>query len=201
MDLGYDVPSAQYVSVPPTTDPQLAFVTYQGDPGGRFGQDIPKAFWDFMQRIPSGWLPTMGYPIGEAFGTQVRVNNQSTFVVVQAFERRVLTYTPTNPGAFKVEFGNIGQHYYRWRYERSRPVSPPPRSNTFIGVPFTTVTFAATVTDVTWTTTIGANKASGVFVVVFVEVTNGGTASADDFFVMDARGMLLSSDSVTLIVQ
>jgi hypothetical protein len=35
---------------------------------------------------------------------------------VQLFERRVLTYTPTNPAAYQVEFGNIGQHYHRWRY-------------------------------------------------------------------------------------
>ena len=114
VDLGYDVPSKTYVSVPPATDPQLAFVTYQGDPGGRFGQDIPKAFWDFMQRIPGGWLPTMGYSIGEAFGTNVQVNGQSTFVVVQAFERRVLTYTPDNAPAWQVEMGNVGLHFLLW---------------------------------------------------------------------------------------
>jgi hypothetical protein len=37
-------------------------------------------------------------------------------VFIQAFERRVLTYTPGNPPGFAVEFGNIGQHYYLWRY-------------------------------------------------------------------------------------
>jgi len=125
VDRGYDVPSKTFVNVPPATDPELAFVTYQGDPGGRFGQNIPKAFWDYLNAIPGGWLPTMGYPIGEAFGTQVQVNGQSTFVVVQAFERRVLTYTPANPTRFRVEFGNIGRHYYRWRYERSRPTTAP----------------------------------------------------------------------------
>jgi hypothetical protein len=123
VDRGYDVPSKTFVNVPPATDPELAFVTYQGDPGNRFGQNIPKAFWDYLQSIPGGWLTTMGYPIGEAFGTQVQVNGQVTFVVVQAFERRVLTYTPTNPARFRVEFGNIGRHYYRWRYERSRPTT------------------------------------------------------------------------------
>lgn len=146
MDRGYDVPSKTFVNVPPARDPELAFVTYQGDPGNRFGQNIPKAFWDFMQSLPGpGWLPTMGYPIGEAFGTNVRVNDRETFVVVQAFERRVLTYTPANPARFRVEFGNIGRHYYRWRYERSRPATVtatataaptntptvPPRSNQY----------------------------------------------------------------------
>lgn len=126
VDRGYDVPSKTFVNVPPATDPELAFVTYQDDPGGRFGQNIPKAFSDYLNAIPGGGLTTMGYPIGEAFGTQVQVNGQSTFVVVQAFERRVLTYTPTNAARFRVEFGNIGRHYYRWRYDRPRPETPTP---------------------------------------------------------------------------
>ncbi|MGI8690178.1 MAG: fibronectin type III domain-containing protein, partial [Thermomicrobiales bacterium] len=37
-------------------------------------------------------------------------------VLVQPFQRRVLSYTPTNPPGFQVEMGNIGQHYYQWRY-------------------------------------------------------------------------------------
>jgi len=123
VDRGYDGASKTFVNVPPASDPELAFVTYQGDPGGRFGQNVPKAFWDYLQTIPGGWLTTMGYPISEAFGAQVLVNGQSTFVVVQAFERRVLTYTPTNQARFRVEFGNIGRHYYRWRYEQSHPVT------------------------------------------------------------------------------
>ena len=38
------------------------------------------------------------------------------------FERRVLTYTDTNPDPYKVEMGNIGQHYYHWRYASTAPV-------------------------------------------------------------------------------
>ena len=40
-------------------------------------------------------------------------------VFMQAFERRVLTYTPGNPAGFAVEFGNIGQHYAQWRYNQT----------------------------------------------------------------------------------
>jgi hypothetical protein len=36
---------------------------------------------------------------------------------LQCFERRCLTYTPDNPEGWQVEFGNIGRHYYQWRYE------------------------------------------------------------------------------------
>jgi len=35
---------------------------------------------------------------------------------VQVFERRVLTYTPGNPPGWDVEAGNVGLHYYEWRY-------------------------------------------------------------------------------------
>jgi hypothetical protein len=37
-------------------------------------------------------------------------------VLIQLFERRTLTYTPANPSGFQVEMGNVGQHYYSWRY-------------------------------------------------------------------------------------
>jgi hypothetical protein len=46
----------------------------------------------------------------------VLLNDIPIWVMVQPFERRVLSYTPTNPALFRVERGNIGQHYYRWRY-------------------------------------------------------------------------------------
>jgi competence protein ComEC len=36
--------------------------------------------------------------------------------MVQLFERRVLTYTPSNPAGFQVEMGNIGAHYFQFRY-------------------------------------------------------------------------------------
>jgi hypothetical protein len=116
VNLGYDLPSQTFVPVTASTDPAMQFVTYQGDPGGRFGQSIPSAFWDFLQAIPGGWLTTMGYPISPAFAATVQVNGAATPVFVQAFERRVLTYNPNNDPAFRVEFGNIGQHYYKWRY-------------------------------------------------------------------------------------
>ena len=37
-------------------------------------------------------------------------------ILFQVFERRVLTYNPANDPAFRVEMGNVGQHYQQWRY-------------------------------------------------------------------------------------
>jgi hypothetical protein len=130
VSLAYDLASKQFIGVNPATDPATAFTSYQTDPGGRYGQNIPKAFWDFMQSLPGpGWLAAMGYPISPAFATNVRVNGvDNTLVYVQAFERRVLTYTPNNAAGFKVEFGNIGQHYFRWRYTQDAGGSVSPAS-------------------------------------------------------------------------
>jgi hypothetical protein len=79
------------------------------------GHSLPKAFADFRDD-PRHPLATIGLAITEPFWTTVKVGGVQTDVMVQAFERRVLTYTPSNPDPFKVEFGNIGQHYFRWRY-------------------------------------------------------------------------------------
>ena len=43
---------------------------------------------------------------------------------IQAYQRRVLTYVPSAPAGFQVQVGNIGQHYYDWRYNDAG--NPPP---------------------------------------------------------------------------
>lgn len=58
-----------------------------------------------------------GFPVTEAYWAKVRVAGVQRDVLVQGFERRVLTYTPANSAAFQVEMGNVGRHYYSWRYE------------------------------------------------------------------------------------
>jgi hypothetical protein len=66
----------------------------------------------------------IGRPISEAYWAEVSLNGRVQTVLVQLFERRVLTYNPANPARFRVEFGNAGMHYYMWRY-----ASPEARSN------------------------------------------------------------------------
>jgi outer membrane protein assembly factor BamB len=57
-----------------------------------------------------------GLPITEPYWTRAVVAGIEKDVLVQLFERRTLTYTPSNDANSKVEMGNVGQHYYRWRY-------------------------------------------------------------------------------------
>lgn len=93
---------------PGGNNPQATIAAY--DAATR--HNVPAAFAAFRDR--AGVL-TIGFAISEPFWSRARVAGQETDVLVQAFERRILTYTPTNPAAFQVEFGNIGRHYIVWR--------------------------------------------------------------------------------------
>jgi len=87
-------------------------------------------------------LTTIGYAISEPFRANVKIASVRRDVLVQVFERRVLTYNASNSEAFKVEFGNIGAHYYRWRYggslaaAQSTTSALPPRSDKYHCVDF-----------------------------------------------------------------
>lgn len=91
--------------------------------------NIPRVFWDFLtlrgpyieggalrQGTIVDWTFAMGLPITDAYWTRARVGSEEKDVLVQLYERRVLTYTPDNPAGYKVEMGNVGQHYFQWRY-------------------------------------------------------------------------------------
>jgi hypothetical protein len=88
-------------------------------------------------------LLTIGYAKSEPFGATVKVAGVQRDVVIQAFERRILTYTPTNPDPFKVEMGNIGRHYLQWRSTLSvaapgaSPVASPSPAATTTAPPAT----------------------------------------------------------------
>jgi serine-type D-Ala-D-Ala carboxypeptidase (penicillin-binding protein 5/6) len=56
----------------------------------------------------------VGLPITDPVWVHVPVKGMPRDVLVQCFERRCLTYTPSNPEEWRVEMGNIGQHYLRW---------------------------------------------------------------------------------------
>ena len=93
---------------------------------------VASVFWDFMNShglVYVSWhyrddalfanpFYATGFPLTEAYWAQVRVAGVQQWVLIQVFERRVLTYTPKNPEGWKVEAGNVGQHYYRWRYQQ-----------------------------------------------------------------------------------
>ncbi len=75
----------------------------------------------------NGYAGGVGFPITEAYWAKVRIGGTQRDVLVQAFERRVLTYTPGNPAGFEVEAGNVGSQYLRWRYGETVPPAPGTR--------------------------------------------------------------------------
>jgi nitrous oxidase accessory protein NosD len=115
------------------------------------GNHIASVFWDFMNSTGTVYengqfvegdvftnpFYAIGFPITDAFWGNVTVAGQPQEVLIQCFERRCLTFAPLNDPGWEVESGNIGQHYYDWRYEHiSDPVNdgttddtPPPSSD------------------------------------------------------------------------
>jgi hypothetical protein len=95
------------------------------------GHNIPDVFWQYMNArgpvyngrfgtLSDGpildWISDLGYPITEPYWTPARIGGQPRNVLVQAFQRRVLTYVADNPPGWQVEMGNVGRHYFQWRY-------------------------------------------------------------------------------------
>lgn len=60
----------------------------------------------------------VGLPLSEPYWTRARVGGIEKDVLIQPFQRRVLTYTPENAPDQRVEMGNVGLHYLSWRYGR-----------------------------------------------------------------------------------
>jgi hypothetical protein len=136
---------AQYASSPATEIVQLSR-----------GRGIPRAFWEFMNRrgtvyqngqlvrnqLTFDWLFTLGYPTTEPFWTRAKIGGAEHDVMFQAFERRILTYVPDNPAQYQVEMGNVGRHYYDWRYVRpfaggAKAIVTVPEQGAVVGSPLT----------------------------------------------------------------
>ena len=93
------------------------------------GHNLPRVFRDFLNRkgryLENGvvrWglvidpVFGMGLPISDPYWVRARVGGVEKDVLVQLFQRRALTYVSDNPPGYQVEMGNVGQHYFQWRY-------------------------------------------------------------------------------------
>ena len=110
------------------------------------GRNIPKVFWDFLNLngpiyangqyttgpLNQPWFFASGLPVTDAYWANVKVAGKQVDVLIQAYERRVLTYIPAYNGSpFNVQMGNVGQHYYNWRYKgQGCAGAPPPAPST-----------------------------------------------------------------------
>jgi hypothetical protein len=92
--------------------------------------NIPGVFWTFLNAtgpvreggatrtapLSDPWNFATGLPISEAYWARVKIAGAPQWVLIQAYERRVLTFVPANDPQWRVQMGNIGQHYYEYRY-------------------------------------------------------------------------------------
>lgn len=94
------------------------------------GHNIADVFWTYLNSqgpvLQNGvyangplmnWVSATGFPVTEPYWTRIKVGGNDRMVLFQAFQRRVLTYSPDNAPGWKVEMGNVGAQYYTWRYE------------------------------------------------------------------------------------
>ncbi len=120
------------------------------------GHNIPNIFWDYLNRNGTvflngqfqearlyDWSALAGLPLTEAYWTKAFINNKIVDVLVQAFERRTLTYIPSNASGFQLEWGNVGQHYLRWRYPNIEPAFVKPASISTTTTPTTPTAVAS----------------------------------------------------------
>jgi len=109
----------------------------------RTKHNIPQVFRSFLEqhaavyeagRVRRGqplfapWETIVGLPLTEPYWIAAQIGGQRRWVLAQLFERRVLTFTPDNAPPYQVEMGNVGRHYWEWRY--GRPVDAPPALQT-----------------------------------------------------------------------
>lgn len=104
-----------------TVNQELAGMAHYGSYDETLGHNIANVFDDYLAGLAINWQMSVGLPIADPYWVQTMVNQKPTWVLVQAFERRLLTYTPSNDPDWRVEMGNVGRHYYEWRYNMEAP--------------------------------------------------------------------------------
>jgi hypothetical protein len=109
------------------------------------GHNIAQAFWNYLGQkgqvtAPDGklrseqlfdWVYLMGYPISEPYWTKLTIDGKNYAALIQLFQRRTLTYIAEMPAGWQVQMGNVGQHYFEWRYgavKQSGGNNPAPKA-------------------------------------------------------------------------
>lgn len=107
-------------------DPGLArYGVTLGGYDEQLGHNVPEVFLDFLNRrgriyhegrlvegpILGDWVRLVGLPLSEPYWVRAVVAGVERDVLIQPFERRVLTYTPAHALPWRVEFGNVGRHF------------------------------------------------------------------------------------------
>lgn len=86
------------------------------------GFNVADVFWNWISTADHyDWLYAVGHPITDPHWVYTQIDGESEWVLVQAFQRRILTFTLENDPGWQLEMGNVGRHYYTWRYGEAPP--------------------------------------------------------------------------------
>lgn len=100
-------------SVDPNGNPQSGGVT-AGAYDNTLGHNVANVFVQWEQSLSQPAINVLGYPLTDPYWIDATVGGKQKRILFQAFERRVLTYTPSNPAGWQVETGNVGLQYRQW---------------------------------------------------------------------------------------
>lgn len=104
-------PPASFTGGAMTLDDDTIFIPFDANLRPAYGYIVPLYFWQYLSRddlFPGGWMKHAGLPLSDIFTTIVYKDGTPRQVVMQPFERIVLTYDAANAPEWQVEQGNIG---------------------------------------------------------------------------------------------
>ena len=91
------------------------FVPFSADLSPAPGHAVPPGFWAYINRqdlFPGGWLHHVGLPITEPLEAVVdKGPDKGRRIVLQAFQRTILTDDPLNTPQWRIERVNVGTDY------------------------------------------------------------------------------------------
>ena len=108
-------PPAGFTGPTATLTDGSVFIPFTADLSPAPGHVVPPRFWAYINRteiFPGGWLHDIGLPITEPLEALVdKGADKGRRIVLQAFQRTILTDDPLNSPQWQIERANVGTDY------------------------------------------------------------------------------------------
>ena len=108
-------PPAGFTGLTAVLSDGSVFVPFAADLSSSPGHVVAPRFWAYINRqdlFPGGWLHDVGLPITEPLEALVdKGADKGRRIIVQAFQRTILTDDPLNPPQWQIERANAGTDY------------------------------------------------------------------------------------------
>ena len=108
-------PPAGFTGLTAVLSDGSVFIPFAADLSSSPGHVVAPRFWAYINRqdlFPGGWLHDVGLPITEPLEALVdKGPDKGRRIIVQAFQRTILTDDPLNPPQWQIERANAGTDY------------------------------------------------------------------------------------------